>query len=133
MWETRVWSLGWEDPLEEGMETHPSIRPGESPWTEEPGRLQFMGSQRVRHDWATKHTQKTTQIPINKWIDKQFVIYQYNGILLSNKNSKLLITNFDSQNNKGESQNNNTKWKKPNHKKEYTVWFHLYKILENKN
>ena len=50
-----VWSLGWEDPLEEGMATHSSILPGQSPWTEEPGGLQSMGLQRVRHNWATKH------------------------------------------------------------------------------
>ena len=54
MRETWVQSLGWEDPLEEGTTTHSSIQPGESPWTEEPGGLQSMGSQRVRHDWATK-------------------------------------------------------------------------------
>ena len=40
----------WEDPLEEGMETHSSILAWKTPWTEEPGRLQSMGSQRVRHD-----------------------------------------------------------------------------------
>ena len=55
MWETWVWSLGWEDPLEESMATHFSILDGESPWTEEPGGLQSMELQRVRHDWATKH------------------------------------------------------------------------------
>ena len=49
MKETQVQSLGWEDPLKEGMATH-SILPGESPWTEEPGRLQSMGLQRVGHD-----------------------------------------------------------------------------------
>ena len=49
MW---VWSLGWEDPLEEEMVTYFSILPWRVPWTEESGRLQFMGSQRVRHDWA---------------------------------------------------------------------------------
>ena len=48
--ETQIWSLDWEDPLEEGMATHSSILPGESPRTEELGRLQSMGSQRVRHD-----------------------------------------------------------------------------------
>ena len=47
-----VWSLGWEDPLEEGMATHSSILAWRIPWTEEPGGLQSMGSQRVRHDWA---------------------------------------------------------------------------------
>ena len=47
MWETWVQSLGWEDPLEEGMTTHSIFLPGESPGTEDPGRLQFTGSQRV--------------------------------------------------------------------------------------
>ena len=51
--ETWVQSPGWEDPLEEGMATHSSILAWRIPWTEEPGRLQPMGSQRVRHDWAT--------------------------------------------------------------------------------
>ena len=49
MWETWVRSLGWEDPLEKGMATHSSILDWEIPWTEEPGRLQSMGSQRVGH------------------------------------------------------------------------------------
>ena len=48
--ETWVQSLGGEDPLEEGMATHSSILAWRSPWTEEPGGLQSMGSQRVRHD-----------------------------------------------------------------------------------
>ena len=50
MQETYVLSLGWEDPLEKGMITHSSILAWEIPWTEEPGGLQFMGSQRVGHD-----------------------------------------------------------------------------------
>ena len=50
MWETQARSLDWEDPLEEGMATHSSIPTWESPWTEEPGRLQSMGTQRVGHD-----------------------------------------------------------------------------------
>ena len=50
MQETWVRSLGWEDPPEEGMETHSSIPAGESPWTEEPGGLQSMRSQRLEHD-----------------------------------------------------------------------------------
>ena len=57
LWETWVRSPGWEDRLEEGLEPAPVFLPGESPWTEEPGGLQSMGSQRVRHDWMTKHTQ----------------------------------------------------------------------------
>ena len=50
VWETRVPSLGWEDPLEEGMATHSSILAWRIPWTEEPGRLHSMGSQRAGHD-----------------------------------------------------------------------------------
>ena len=45
MWETWVRSLGWEDPLEKGMQPTPVFLPGESPWTEEPGGLQSMGLQ----------------------------------------------------------------------------------------
>ena len=47
--ETRVQSLGWEDPLTEGMATHSSTLVWKIPWTEEPGRLQSMGLQRVGH------------------------------------------------------------------------------------
>ena len=54
MQETQVRSLGREDPLEKGMATHSSILAWEIPWTEEPGGLQSMGSQRIRHDLATK-------------------------------------------------------------------------------
>ena len=52
MQETQLPSLGWEDPLEEGMVTHSSILAWEIPWAEEPGGLQSMGSQRVGHDWS---------------------------------------------------------------------------------
>ena len=51
--ETQVQSLGQEGPLEKGMETHSSILAWKIPWTEKPGGLQFIGSQRVRHDWET--------------------------------------------------------------------------------
>ena len=50
MQETWVRSLGWEDPLEKGMATHSSVLAWRIPWTEEPGRLQSIGSQRVGHD-----------------------------------------------------------------------------------
>ena len=50
MQETLIQFLGQEDPLEKGMATHSSILAWRIPWTEEPGGLQFMGSQRVRHD-----------------------------------------------------------------------------------
>ena len=53
MWETWVWSLGWEANLEKEMAMHSSALVWKIPRTEETGRLQFTGSQRVRHDWAT--------------------------------------------------------------------------------
>ena len=58
---TDIRSLGWEDPLEEEMaslhinEFHSCILVWKIPWTEEPDGLQSMGSQRVRHDWATNY------------------------------------------------------------------------------
>ena len=54
MQETQVQFLGREDPLEKEMATHSSILAWEISWTEEPGGLQSMGSQRVRHDLATE-------------------------------------------------------------------------------
>ena len=54
MQEKRVESLGREDPLEKGMATHSSVLAWRIPWTEEPGGLQSVGSQRVRHDLVTK-------------------------------------------------------------------------------
>ena len=67
MQETWVWSLGKADPLEEGMATHSCILACRIPGTEEPGGLQYMGSQRVRHDWVTntQHIHVTYKITIN--------------------------------------------------------------------
>ena len=76
MWETQVPSLGQEDPLEKGMATHSSILAWRILWTEEPGGLQSMGSQRVRHDWATNtltslfqscYNQRAFVTPGNVW------------------------------------------------------------------
>ena len=53
MWETWVQSLGWKDPLEEGMAEHSSVLAWRIPWTEEPGRLWSRELQRVGHDGAT--------------------------------------------------------------------------------
>ena len=53
MRETRVLSLGWEDPLEKEMASHSSILAWRSPWTEETSRLQSTGSQWIGHNWAT--------------------------------------------------------------------------------
>ena len=56
MQETWIWSLGWEHPLEKGMETHSNILVWRIPWTEEPGKLQSIWSRRVRHNWAAERT-----------------------------------------------------------------------------
>ena len=53
--ETRVQSLGVEDPLEEGMAIHSSILAWRIPWTEKPGGLESTGLHRVGHDWARVH------------------------------------------------------------------------------
>ena len=54
--ETRIQSLGQEDPLKKEMATHSSILAWNILWTEEPGGLQSMGLQRIRHDWTQPHT-----------------------------------------------------------------------------
>ena len=59
MREMRVSSLGQEDPLETKMATHSNILAWEIPWTEEPGRLQSMGLQRVGHDIVTKQNRES--------------------------------------------------------------------------
>ena len=53
IWETWVQSQGWEDPLKEEMATHSSIHAWRIPWTEEPGRLSSMGSQRDKSEWLS--------------------------------------------------------------------------------
>ena len=64
MQETQIWSLRQEAPLEEEMVTHSSILAWRIPWTEEPGGLYSMGSQRVRHDWATKHRRQCWSVKV---------------------------------------------------------------------
>ena len=60
MWETWVQSLSQEDPLEEEIAIRSSILAWKIPWTEEPGGLQSIGSQRVGHDWVHTHTTTDT-------------------------------------------------------------------------
>ena len=62
MQHTWVWSPGQEDPLEKEMATHSSILAWRIPWTDEPGGLQSVGSQGVRHDWATKQNNKLKEV-----------------------------------------------------------------------
>ena len=68
MQKTRVWSLDREDPLEKEMVTHSSILAWRIPWTEKPGRLQSMGSQRVGHDWAISLTHSLTVEKVTDFI-----------------------------------------------------------------
>ena len=68
-----VWSLGQKDPLEEGTAACSSILIWRIPWTEEPGGLQSMGSQGVRHDWVTKHSST------GHWVEFSVL---YNRVLL---------------------------------------------------
>jgi len=67
-----VWSLSREDPLEKEMATHSSILAWRIPWTEEPGRLQSLGSQRVRYNWATNtHTHTHTHTVWNHLLSER--------------------------------------------------------------
>ena len=70
MQETWVQSLGQEEPLEEGMATHSSILAWKIPWTEEPGGLQYIASQRVRCDWEIN-------INLFSWWRKYKKIFEY--------------------------------------------------------
>ena len=73
--ETWVQSLGLEDPLEEGMATYSSILAWRVPWTEEPGWLQLIGSQRVRHDWSDLvHTHSQRQVTETDSHDKFHIL-----------------------------------------------------------
>ena len=73
MWETWVWSLSQEDPLEKEMATDSLILAWEIPWTKEPGGLQSMGSQGVRHDQVIN-----IHIP---WKKKKINNYTYNSLI----------------------------------------------------
>ena len=88
MWEMWVWSLGQENPLAEGMATHSSILAWRIPWTEEPGGLQSMWSQRVRHDWsdlAGMHLEDTgifLSLPSTKSLTYIFISFDPHNHLL---------------------------------------------------
>ena len=76
MQETWVWSLVWEDPLEKSTATHSSILAWRIPMDKEAWRLQSIGSQRVRHDWATKqHSSHQRRIPTIIWKGPSFSNY----------------------------------------------------------
>ena len=68
-WDTWVWSLGWEDRLEEGMAAHFSVLAWEIPWREEPGGLQSMGSQRSRTWRSTLHAHTMHTSCLCEWFE----------------------------------------------------------------
>ena len=84
MQETRVRSLGWEDPLEKEMAIHSRTIAWKIPWTEEPGRLQPMGLQRVGHDCAT------SLLPVRDNLQK-IVLLILNSSILSRVYRKLIM------------------------------------------
>ena len=94
MWETWVWSLGLEDPLEKEMATHSNILAWRIPWTEEPGRLQFMGSQRVGHDWAT-----SLSLSFLSWLNSLPVLtlHPLNSVVLKYKHDTHLHVRWHSE------------------------------------
>ena len=73
--QTNVWSLGWEVPLEEAWQPIPVFLPGESPWTEEPGNLWSIGSQRVLD---------MTEVPYHILLGVTFKIFKYIACLMKN-------------------------------------------------
>ena len=93
--ETQVWFLGGEDPLEKGMATYSSILAWRIPWTEESVRLQSVGSQRVRHDWATNtltHLPPLNFLPCTSKVNKIISIYSFILFVDSNMKQRNLAT-----------------------------------------
>ena len=97
--EIQVWSLGQEDPLEEGTATHSSILAWRIPWTEKPGSLQPMGSQKVGHDWSDMHMYKygtisNTYFKIKNSMRYCVVLARSILPLVSRKNNIYINSNF---------------------------------------
>ena len=80
--------------FEEEMATHSSILAGKIPWTKEPGRLQSMGSQRVRWDCATEHAYTGTKVPSQVVYNKYLLRCQNNWNLKNDYKSKTLQSIF---------------------------------------
>ena len=97
MQETRVWALGQEAPLQKGMATHPSIHAWRIPWTEEPGELQSMESQRVRHNFTTKQQMK--ELMTTSGISIFLIFRTQRRFSLSEKKKKKAL--FDDSNRSG--------------------------------
>ena len=90
MWETWVQSLGWEDLLEKEMGTHYSTLAWKIPRTEEPGRLQSMGSQRVGHDRVTSLSLYSNSSSVGLSIRLEWVLGLHSSELVSDNLDELL-------------------------------------------
>ena len=88
--DTQVQSLGQEDPLEEGMANHSSTLAWRIPWTEDPGRLQFIDSYRVRHDWNDLACDEHGSPQIRTQMRRQF-----RGVSLSGSRRQSEYKNLD--------------------------------------
>ena len=91
MWETWVQSLGWEVDLEKGMAAHSSILACRIPWTEEPGGLQSMGLQRVKHDWVIF---TFTFLSLSKIQKNDYLFHTSTGTSLMKLTSSISLANF---------------------------------------
>ena len=90
MQETQVWYLGWEDPLEKEMATHSSVLAWKIPWMEEPGGLQSMRLQRVRHNWAT-NSPSYLYLHVSFWKIQELNCNNLRGWEVSNWWGKILL------------------------------------------
>ena len=86
-----VQSLGQEESLKKEMATHAHILAWETPWTEEPVRLQSMGSHRVGHDLVTEHTAYLYNFSTVLWDSFESFFFFINGIIRKNSTNRLFI------------------------------------------
>ena len=91
MW---VRSLGWEDPLEEGLATHSSILVWRITWTEEPGRLQSKGLQRVGHHWNDLAQTHTREILRLIWMEKRSSLSKFSPFILFQSHSPVVFPSY---------------------------------------
>ena len=94
MWEIQVRSLGWEDPLEKETATLSSTLAWKIQWTEEPGRLRSMGSQRVGLNWGTKHSAAYLWTCKMKLSKMQKCILMFSHMRLNHLNSHVWNSSF---------------------------------------
>ena len=102
MQETWVRSVDWEDPLEKGMATHSSILAWRIPWTEEPGGLQSMGSQRAGHNWVTNTHMNHREILLKCgfWFKTWFLSGAWGSAFLTISQVMLMLTTEHTLNSK---------------------------------